>query len=262
VESVRKIADSAAGFASVTQHRNINNAGLANSLISGITTLCREYGKVIVVEDDIETAPHFLSFMNSALEKYQNEDQVGSISGYCYPVADQLPPAFFLRAFSSWGWAPWQRAGNIFEVDAKKLLRQLKAEKLTSEFDFYGSHHFTYMLRRQIWKRSDSWAIRWYASIFLQKKLTLFPGQSLVRNIGHDGTGIHSGATDAYISPLCTHQVQLADVDIVDNGCARKQFEQFFLKHEAMPLGALKYRIRAFVESTLSKLAGRNQSSD
>jgi hypothetical protein len=29
-----------------------------------------------------------------------------------------------------------------------------------------------------------------------------------------------------------------------------------------MPLGALKYRIRAFVESTLSKLAGRNQSSD
>jgi hypothetical protein len=46
--------------------------------------------------------------------------------------------------------------------------------------------------------KNNSWAIRWYASIFLKGGLTLNPSQSLINNIGHDGTGIHSGLNDIY----------------------------------------------------------------
>ena len=46
--------------------------------------------------------------------------------------------------------------------------------------------------------KNNSWAIRWYASMFLKGGLSLNPASSLVNNIGHDGSGIHSGVNDIY----------------------------------------------------------------
>ena len=39
--------------------------------------------------------------------------------------------------------------------------------------------------------KNNSWAIRWHASAFLNNKLTLYPKNSLVKNIGIDGSGIN-----------------------------------------------------------------------
>jgi len=46
--------------------------------------------------------------------------------------------------------------------------------------------------------KTNSWAIRWYASIFLKGGLTLNPARSLIQNIGNDGSGIHSNNEDIY----------------------------------------------------------------
>ena len=61
-----------------------NNKGLANSVISGVTQVIQQYGKVIVVEDDVVTSPFFLTFMNEALEKYCGEERVLSIGSWNY----------------------------------------------------------------------------------------------------------------------------------------------------------------------------------
>ena len=62
-----------------------NNKGLVNSIISGVTKLVNEFGKVIVLEDDLIVSPGFLQYMNQALEIYQNENRVMQISGYMFP---------------------------------------------------------------------------------------------------------------------------------------------------------------------------------
>jgi hypothetical protein len=51
------------------------------------------------------------------------------------------------------------------------------------------------MLEDQLAGRVNSWAIRWYLAAFLFNGLTLYPRQSLISNIGFDGSGTHCGAS-------------------------------------------------------------------
>jgi hypothetical protein len=74
------------------------------------------------------------------------------------------------------------------------------------QFDVAKKHQFSIEGSMNFWKqmqelkagRNNSWAIRWYASIFLKGGLTLNPAHSLVSNIGHDGSGVHSGINEIY----------------------------------------------------------------
>ena len=52
------------------------------------------------------------------------------------------------------------------------------------------------MLKAQVENKVDSWAIRWYASAFLKNMYTLYPKESIINNIGADGTGTHEGSVD------------------------------------------------------------------
>ena len=174
------------------------NMGLANSIITGVTELCNKYGRVIVVEDDLYLSPYFLKYMNTALDTYEEYDEVMHISGYMFPVRGQLPDTFFYRATSCWGWGTWKRAWDKFEPDVRTLLAGLKNRKKRREFDIQGSMKYYRMLILQAIGMSDSWAIRWYASVFLNNGLCLHPGKSLVNNIGHDDSGVHSDCTNVY----------------------------------------------------------------
>src|SRR3546814_9407171 len=50
--------------------------------------------------------------------------------------------------------------------------------------------------------KNNSWAIRWYASVFLKNGLVLLPAKSFIDNIGNDGSGVHSIIEDTYqVSP-------------------------------------------------------------
>ena len=171
------------------------NMGLANSIITGVTELCNKYGRVIVVEDDLYLSPYFLKYMNKALDTYEECDEVMHIAGYMFPVRGQLPETFFYRATSCWGWGTWKRAWDKFEPDVHKLLVEFKNKNKRWEFDIRGSTKYYLMLKYQA---SNSWAIRWYASVFLNNGLCLHPGRSLVNNIGHDDSGAHCDCTNAY----------------------------------------------------------------
>lgn len=63
--------------------------------------------------------------------------------------------------------AAWERSWSLFEPDGKKLLQELKRRNLQKIFDFNRTYPYSKMLEDQIKGRNDSWAIRWYASIFL-----------------------------------------------------------------------------------------------
>jgi Glycosyl transferase family 2 len=198
VREVREFVESIAGFRSLRVVRRAANLGLAASIIDGVTAICGEYGRAIVLEDDLVTAPYFLKYMNQSLQVYENDAAVGSIHGYWYPVDREVPETFFLRGASCWGWATWSRAWRLFEPDGRKLLAELRLRKLMDSFDLDGAIAYTQMLKNQISGKVDSWAIRWHASMFLEERLQLSPGRSLVRNIGFDGTGTHGVESEVY----------------------------------------------------------------
>lgn len=228
VNQVRSYARSVSGFKKVTVFEKEKNFGLAESIISGVTEIVNKFDRAIVLEDDLVTSPHFLEFMNEALDLYENDAEVASIHGYVYPVKNKLPETFFIRGADCWGWATWKRAWDLFERNGTKLLAELKEKNLTKLFDFNGTYPYVRMLEDQIAGKNNSWAIRWYASAFLANKLTLYPGQSLVHNIGNDGSGTHCAAISIFDAKLSKTKISLEKIALLDHAQSRREFEIFF----------------------------------
>src|ERR1700761_3616711 len=101
VEEVREVIKEVSGFKAVKVIARKHNLGLAESIISGVTQLVAEYGKIIVFEDDLLSSPFTLQYFNEALARYADESRVMHIGGYMYNLTDkQLPETFFYRAAS------------------------------------------------------------------------------------------------------------------------------------------------------------------
>ncbi len=228
VDELRSYLKTISGFKSVNVIEKKINNGLSKSIITGVGEIVERFGKVIVLEDDIVTSPFFLKYMNDALGLYENENKVASVHGYVYPVKEELPNTFFLRGADCWGWATWKRAWKMFEPDGKKLLNELEYNKLTDRFDFYGGYPFTQMLKNQVMGRNNSWAIRWHASVFLKEKLTLYPRKSLVKNIGFDNSGVHSGFFNIFSVETCDSFLDVKSIPIVENVKAYSIIERYF----------------------------------
>lgn len=227
VNQVREYLYTIQGFKSIKIIEQQENYGLANSIIQGVTQIVNDYGKIIVLEDDLVTSPQFLKFMNLGLATYASCPSVSSIHGYIYPIKG-LPKNFFIRGADCWGWATWQDRWEIFEPDGKRLLEQLLVKGFDREFDFNCSYPYTKMLREQISGINDSWAIRWYASAFLSNMLTLYPGQSYVKNIGHDSLGTHTkDETTDFDGKLC-HSFRFEEIEVTEDKKDRKKIERYF----------------------------------
>jgi hypothetical protein len=208
VNGVADLCGKVRGFRSVKVHRSMRNIGLAASVVTAVTRELDAADSLIVVEDDVVVATGFLAFMNEALRTYVDEPLVAGVSGYVFPLGPGLPETFFVRGADCWGWGTWRRAWSHFESDGRVLLERLASEDLGGDFDFSGTAHYTDMLRAQVRGENDSWAVRWYASAFLDGMLTLYPYRSLVHNIGLDGSGHHgSRAAREYDTPEAVGQV-------------------------------------------------------
>jgi GT2 family glycosyltransferase len=227
VEQVRQLLADVSGFKSVKIIRSKDNLGLAKSIIKGVTQLVNEYGKVIVFEDDLLSSIHTLQYFNEALTRYAGENKVMHIGAYMFDLNDKtLPETFFYRIATSWGWATWARAWKDFEPDVDKLIAQFDKPKI-NRFSIDGTGNFWKQMLEFKTGKNNSWAIRWYASIFLKGGLALNPSQSLVQNIGHDGTGVHSNIENTYQVKIAKKQVKKFPDKIVENEQAHVAIKNF-----------------------------------
>jgi hypothetical protein len=243
VEQVHSFVDEIKGFASVRIIKRDRNMGLANSLIMGVTQVVSEYGKIIVLEDDLVASKFFLDYMNDGLDLYDNDVEVSSINAFMHPLevtSTPIPESYFLSHSDCWGWGTWKRAWDNFNSDSRSLLRQIKQRKLVDKFDFDSSYQYTHLLKQQIKGEVDSWAIRWYATNFLLDLKGLYPGRSFVWNIGFDGGGTHCGEVEdegLFNSPLAESYSKIeriqVKVDPVLYGYVRDYYRRTFLRRGA-----------------------------
>ncbi|SVC36265.1 uncharacterized protein METZ01_LOCUS289119 [marine metagenome] len=233
VDEVRRYLSIITGFHSVKLIHRSRNFGLATSIIQGVTEVLQQSERVIVLEDDMIISPYFLTYMNDALEQFVDDDRVISIHGYVYPVEQELPEAFFIPGADCWGWATWRRGWEIFNSNGQYLLDELTRQGLLRSFDFNGAYPYSQMLKEQIEGENDSWAVRWYASAFLHNKLTLYPGCSLVHNIGNDNSGTHCGESGSMDVELNENPISLKNIKVEVSPIALAAFENFFKKNKS-----------------------------
>ena len=249
VAEVRSIIKKIDGFKSVRIFEKKENSGLANSVIDGVTKLINDYGQVIVFEDDLVSSPHTLTYFNDALERYRNEEKIMRIGAYMYPLPTKnLPQSFFFRAATSWGWATWERAWKNFEPNIDTLISQFDHKKRAA-FSIDNTMNFWKQMQEFKKGKNNSWAIRWYASIFLKGGLTLNPSQSLVNNIGHDGTGVHSGINDIYNVGINPKPITQFPSIIIEDKTAYEVIKTFLANRK----GSIVKRIKRFMNEKFNQ---------
>ena len=177
------------------------NNGLANSIINGVSKVIRKYGKVIVLEDDLVTSPYFLKFMNDCLDYYENNNKVWSIGGTTYEMNSlkNYPHSVYaIWRGSSWGWATWEDRWEKVDWKMTDYISFMKDRKRKKVFQKKCGEDIIIGLKKQMLGWTDSWAIRWCYQQFKENMVTICPVQSLIKNIGFDGSGIHSDSYDRF----------------------------------------------------------------
>ena len=173
-----------------------NNLGLAKSIVGGVAELCEKYGRVIVVEDDLMVSPDFLDYMIQALARYEASANVYQIAGHMFHGTQGADlDASFIPLPTTWGWATWKRAWQIFDWQAKGAQETLSDPANRWRFDLEGAYPYASMLEQRLAGANQSWGILWVWAIFKANGLVLHPRRSLVwvGGSGADGQGTHCG---------------------------------------------------------------------
>jgi len=181
------------------------NFGLARNITEAVDYVFELHDRLILLEDDCVPQQYFFDFMNTCLEKYENEPHVFGISGYSVPVPEHLLKdypydAYFSPRIGSWGWATWKRAWAHYEKDLHKLIEIAKRDNIDLT---QGGTDIPVFIEKFITGRlKDVWTLNWVLSVYVNKGLYVYPTKSHVKNIGVDGTGQHCRNTTKY-EPVC-----------------------------------------------------------
>ena len=175
-----------------------SNKGLAKSIIEGVTDVINKYGRVIVVEDDLEVSRDFLQYMNGALDYYEQSEKIWSISGYTFPMkslSDYPCDVYLSGRGCSWGWATWKDRWGTVDWNVSDYSSFKFNFEQRRKFSLWGKD-LPYMLDAYMFGEIHSWAIRWCYAAFKQDKYTVYPKISRVVNHGTDGTGTNFESKD------------------------------------------------------------------
>lgn len=258
VKKVRDYINSIEGFKSIEIVESEKNRGLAKSVIEGVGKLVNQYGKIIVIEDDLEFSNNFLEYMNSALELYENNQDIWSISGYTANIGIPLnykEDVYFIKRGCSWGWATWKDRWNSIDWECKDYYDFRKNRYSVKNFNQTGND-MIYMLDLQMNGDIDSWAIRWCYEQWKQQKYTVYPVKSKVYNNGSDSSGTHSGYTNKYdvILDNSMNKIELPS-NIIKNKDIEHKFKKFYsndikmyISRFSRKIGIYKYVKKKYIQ--------------
>ncbi|MGE4552087.1 MAG: hypothetical protein AB7D57_03185 [Desulfovibrionaceae bacterium] len=185
----------------ITLHQAPEHLGLARSVQNAMNTLTRSHKAVILLEDDCLLRPNALAYFRDALIHLEHDRRIRSVCGYMFPGLDlrlgDNTDLLLLRRFFPWGWATWSDRWRDYRPDLRQALERLRhapggmdrlgddVRRLCRDRDYLDG-------RRDIW--SLSWILEHYAT----DSFALYPRDTLVDNIGCDGSGKHCACTDSF----------------------------------------------------------------
>jgi len=183
------------GFKKVTiinREKNLGAVGNMNALIDFSNSL---YDRYIFTEDDNEFSPCFLDFMNKGLEYYKDNPKVLSISGFNqYYVANKQ--ILFTYDNSAWGWGRWRDKYSPCNADTQKAASSIKT--VLKMFHYYPA--LLNSIVRALKNDRSNGDANMSCYCIAHDCYQLRPTVSLVRNWGHDGSGVHCGVSDSFVN--------------------------------------------------------------
>lgn len=197
VAAVRAVLADITGFKSVSVYKAERNKNIFASTVEAANLLCRRYGRFIGLEDDIETHPLFLSYMNAALNFYKEDKRIGAVSGYAPDLAFKRAlkgyerDMVFSYAFHAYGWGCWRDRWEQIDWQMPGWESYKKNRKLRAKARQLSWGHLR-AAPAAAQRGSELWDIRLSYFFFQKHWLCAWPLRSYTRNIGFDGSGAHA----------------------------------------------------------------------
>ncbi len=216
-------------FAETYLTRNTENKGLAESILSGVTKVLDEHGRIIVLEDDLIVGRDFLDYMNRGLQSFEKDETVWSVTGYTFPMKalEKYDGDIYLSDRGcSWGWATWKDRWDSVDWDVADYASFKFDGKARRAFARWGGD-LPNLLDAYICGEIRSWAIRWCYSAFKQGKKTVYPKESRVINGGADGSGTNfHTAVSTYDTGLYNGDTPCDFTRVGDSEALRRDFSR------------------------------------
>lgn len=176
------------------------NLGLGTSIISGVTEIIKQYGKAIVLEDDLETTPFFLSYMNQCLDHYEARKSVFSISGLSRPHPERFYPVdypydvYVSLTHHPQGWATWADRWHQVDWNADLLDVVKQQPAMIEAFQRIEYGDFDALMHQRA-TGQNVWSIRFAFAHFVNHAVSICPIVSYVNHIGWDAEATNAIAS-------------------------------------------------------------------
>lgn len=235
---------------------NPTNLGCDPNVVQGINYVFEKHDKIIVLEDDLEVSSKFLAYMNFGLNFFENESNVGCINAFNLKT-NISSDYFFIKGGNPWGWGTWKRAWSLINFNSEELLKQIN-----------NYNDFNYGLTIDILKNTNAWDVRWYASLYINNKLGLFPKISYVYQNGFEGSGTHNHPKTIIEKLFTIDQLNqevnedfIKSLPIKEDALIKKKHKHVFFKINRIPftfkekISAKYYLFKHFVKTKIFRLA-------
>lgn len=252
IKKVRTYLKKITGFKKKNIILRKNNFGNGKNIIDGINYIFKKHDKAIILEDDLEIGKNFLLFMNLCLKKYKYKKKIWHISGWNFNIKPENNKfdVFFSRNMNCWGWGTWKNRWKYFEKKPEKLIKYFKKNpnkiykfNLNNKIDYYSQ------IIRNKDNKINTWAVFWYAQIFMKNGLCLSPNYSLIINDGFDRFSAHSHPNHfmnvIYKTKIWKNNNFLLPEKIIEYKNFYNDFDKFFKK---------KINIKAKIKNYFSSL--------
>ncbi len=195
VQRVREMIEEI-DWAKVSLVEQKENIGLDRSIRKGVDHIFKSYDKVVVVEDDVQVAPGFYSYMVKCLSHFGGNASIAGVTGLRYPFPQEAfkgypHDVFFAPRFSSWGWGTWKAVWKKIDFDTDNLKRRLKSvepDVTSAGLDMKGM-----VEELKSGKLHGGWDVYCALNVLLNKQYFVWPKKNMVENGGFtDGT--HAGS--------------------------------------------------------------------
>ena len=223
------------GFKAVVIIKRDKNYGAIKNVKEARKEIFKKYDRIIVSEDDNEFSPNFLDYINKGLEKFEDDENVLAVSGYCQPIKIPINyngNYYYQRRLPAWGFGIWKKKWKNFYYSHDDLISFTK--KWSNAWKLYerSQRHFGSVLGAIKDGRDfyGDMAVGFYMTMN-ENVRCISPTISKVRNHGHDGTGVHCGNMniDIYKMQEIDKEKDFQYINTIQNHCLiQAELTKFF----------------------------------
>lgn len=223
------------GFKTVNVIEREKNYGAVDNIFKSLEYVLERHDRLIFSEDDNEFSPNFLDYINKGLDRFEDDENVLAVSGYCQPI--KIPKNYdgnyhYQRRLAAWGFGTWKKKWKSFNYSIEELISYTK--KCANALKLYkrSQIHLVSVLEA-IKYRTDFYgdvAVGFYMTMN-ENVRCINPTISKVRNHGHDGTGVHCGSmqSDVYKIQEIDNEKEFKFIDATRNDyLIQKELRKFF----------------------------------